>query len=307
MKFKNQLYKAQTIGNIEPIEYMIPYPSTQAIIEGQVIKYGNEMVFEDYDLTNIQFYELIQKTSHWLSEQGILPKDNVVIDETSFLNSILLLYGLWHLGAVAVFLENSKLKIDKSIKAKFLNYDNSTFDQIESYSSKFIPKYKALLNENAVISISEHNSLVLSHYGLLVNANGLQKGLNLYSNKKFFCDLEPNSSFWVVLCAILPVYSMCTFSSKNPSIILTYDNIPLQEGFRLRKDWKNIKEYNINELGLCEENSAVISISQEPIHLTDFKINNDELWLKGHSLMNGYINKDLMTFKEDYLIINNKY
>ena len=39
----------------------------------------------------------------------------------------------------------------------------------------------------------------------------------------------------------------------------------------------------------------------------DFKINNDELWLKGHSLMNGYINKELMTFKEDYLIINNKY
>ena len=66
MKSKNQLYKAQTIGNIEPIEYMIPYPSTQAIIEGQVIKYGDEIVFEDYNLTNIQFYELIQKTSHWL-------------------------------------------------------------------------------------------------------------------------------------------------------------------------------------------------------------------------------------------------
>ena len=148
---------------------------------------------------------------------------------------------------------------------------------------------------------------MLSHYGLLVNANGLQKGLNLYSNTKFFCDLEPNSSFWVVLCAILPVYSMCTFSSKNPSIILTFDNISPQEGFRLRKDWKNIEEYKINELGLCEENSAVISIGQEPLHLTDFKINNDELWLKGHSLMNGYLNKELMTFKEGYLIINNKY
>ena len=46
------------------------------------------------------------------------------------------------------------------------------------------------------------------------------------------------------------------------------------------------------------------SIGQEPLHLTDFKINNDELWLKGHSLMNGYLNKELMTFKEDYLIIN---
>ena len=55
MNSKNQLYRAQTIGNIEPIEYMIPYPSTQAIIEGQVIKYENEIVFEDYNLTNFHF------------------------------------------------------------------------------------------------------------------------------------------------------------------------------------------------------------------------------------------------------------
>ena len=143
MKSKNQLYKAQTIGNIEPIEYMIPYPSTQAIIEGQVIKYGNEIVFEDYNLTNIQFYKLIQKTSHWLHNQGISPQDNVVIKKSSFLDSILLLYGLWHLGAVAVFLYNPNQKIDESINAKFLNYDNSLIDQIESLPSKFIPKYKA--------------------------------------------------------------------------------------------------------------------------------------------------------------------
>ena len=63
MQIKDSLYKAQTIGNIEPIEYMIPYPSTQSILEGQIIKFGNDMVFKDYNLTNIQFYELIQKTS----------------------------------------------------------------------------------------------------------------------------------------------------------------------------------------------------------------------------------------------------
>ena len=306
MQIKDSLYKAQTIGNIEPIEYMIPYPSTQSILEGQIIKFGNDMVFKDYNLTNIQFYELIQKTSHWLSKQRISPKDNVVIEESSFLNSILLLYGLWHLGARAVFLESPSLKIDKSIKAKKVNYDYNLINQIESFPSKFIPKHKALLNENAVISISERNTLFFSHYGLLVNVNSLQKGLNLHSNTKFHCTLEPNSSFWVVLCAILPVYSMCTFSSKNPSIILTYDNISPQEGFRLRKDWKNIEEFSINELGLCEENSAVFSIGKEPLHLTDFRINNNELWLKGHSLMNGYLNKDLMTFKEDYLVIKSK-
>ena len=133
-----------------------------------------------------------------------------------------------------------------------------------------------------------------------------QNDQHLYSNKKFYCTLEPYSSFWFVLCAILPVYSMFTFSSKNPSIILTYDSISPEEGFRLRKDWENIEEFSTHELGLCEENSAVFSIGKEPLHLTDFKINNNELWLKGHSLMNGYLNKDLMIFKEDYLIIKNK-
>ena len=42
MQPDSPIYKAQTIGNIEPIEYMIPYPSTQAIIEGQIIKYKNK-------------------------------------------------------------------------------------------------------------------------------------------------------------------------------------------------------------------------------------------------------------------------
>ena len=105
MQPNSPIYKAQTIGNIEPIEYMIPYPSTQAIIEGQIIKYKNEKVFKDYGLTNINFFNSIQRISNWLNDQGVSPKDKVVIDDNSFLNSILLLYGLWHIGAIAVFLE----------------------------------------------------------------------------------------------------------------------------------------------------------------------------------------------------------
>ena len=50
------IYKAQTIGNIEPIEYMTPYPSTQALIEGQNIKYGKHIVYDDYNISNYDFY-----------------------------------------------------------------------------------------------------------------------------------------------------------------------------------------------------------------------------------------------------------
>ena len=41
LEIKNNIYKAQCIGNVEPIEYMIPYPSMRSLIEGQNIKYNN--------------------------------------------------------------------------------------------------------------------------------------------------------------------------------------------------------------------------------------------------------------------------
>ena len=80
-------------------------------------------------------------------------------------------------------------------------------------------------------------------------------------------------------------------------------DIDIKDGFKLREDWINIDNYEKNELALCKENSAVFALNNNPIHLTDYKIIEDELWLKGHSLMNGYFEKDKMAFKDEYLII----
>jgi len=303
MEPNSPIYKAQTIGNIEPIEYMIPYPSTQAIIEGQIIKYKNEKVFKDYGLTNIDFFNSVQRISNWLNDQGVLPKDKVVINDNSFLNSILLLYGLWHIGAIAVFLEKENHSPKKKLNVKCLDYSGDLKKITESHSSHFIPKYKPLLNDDAVVVVSNDKTVFLSHYGLLVNANGLQKLLDLKQRQSFFCDIKPKTSFWVVICAVLPIYAMATFTLKSPSILLTYDDIDIKDGFKLREDWVNIDNYEINELALCKENSAVFALDNNPIHLTDYKIIEDELWLKGHSLMNGYLEEDKMIFKDGYLII----
>ena len=192
MEPNSPIYKAQTIGNIEPIEYMIPYPSTQAIIEGQIIKYKNEKVFKDYGLTNIDFFNSIQRISNWLNDQGVLPKDKVVIDDNSFLNSILLLYGLWHIGAIAVFLEEENHSAKKKINVKCLDYSGDLIKITESHSSHFIPKYRPLLNDDAIVAVSSDKTVFLSHYGLLINANGLQKLLNLKQQQSFFCNLKPS-------------------------------------------------------------------------------------------------------------------
>ena len=305
MNLQTQLYSAQTIGNIEPIEYMIPYPGTQAIIEGQIIKYGDKSIFSDYNLKNIEFYELIQKMANWLTDQGINPNDNVVIEENSSLHSLLLLYSLWHMGAKGVFLENSNVKINKKLNAKRINFEIDFQKTLMSYPSVFIPKYKALLDETAIIMITGAKSIFLSHYSLLVNANSIQKALDLRSGMNFYCDLKANSTFWVVICAILPIYTMCPFTKKDPQCTFTYDEISQKQGYRLRKDLENIEDFKVNDIALCKENSAVLAVKNNPIHLTDFIVKENELWIKGHSLMSGYLEEELMSFKDNYLIINN--
>ena len=303
---KDLLYKSQTIGNIEPIEYMIPYPSTQALIEGQIIKFKNQIIYKDHNITNMDFYRLIQQTAHWLSEQGIRPKDNVIIEQLQFPQTELILFGLWHLGARGTIFENTDINVDKTLSIKKLNKESNLLEKISSYSSDFIPEYKALLGETAVNIVSRNGIIFLSHYGLLVNANGLQKALGLKSGSSFYSDLSPVSSSWVVIKAILPIYSGCIYTKADPSIIITFNAVDKSAGYQLRDDWENLDKFKDHHIGVCTENSAAFCIGKEPIHLTDFKIVGKKLSVKGHSVMNGYLDQDKMIFKNGYLIINQR-
>ena len=51
LDLKSRIYKAQTVGNVEPIEHMIPYPNLRSLIDGQNIKYGQRVVYKDHNLT----------------------------------------------------------------------------------------------------------------------------------------------------------------------------------------------------------------------------------------------------------------
>ena len=35
---KKRIYQAQCIGNVEPIEHMVPYPNLRSLVDGQNIK-----------------------------------------------------------------------------------------------------------------------------------------------------------------------------------------------------------------------------------------------------------------------------
>ena len=161
------------------------------------------------------------------------------------------------------------------------------FKKLKYFPNKYNPKYKPNLGEEALITFETGNGIRLSHYNLLVNANSIQKALNIESRTKIYCNLEPDSSAWAVFKAILPIYSGCIFDNKNPDL-----SINTQDGdYLLRYDFQNLKKFSKNEIAICPENTAAISVGSNPIHLTDFILNKNDLQIKGHSVMMGYLDQ----------------
>ena len=66
-ELKKLIYKAQCIGNVEPIEYMVPYPNLRALIEGQNIKYGEKMVYADHGLSSDKIYRMAQQAANFFA------------------------------------------------------------------------------------------------------------------------------------------------------------------------------------------------------------------------------------------------
>ena len=71
-------------------------------------------------------------------------------------------------------------------------------------------------------------------------------------------------------------------------------SINTQDGdYLLRYDFQNLKKFSKNDIAICPENTAAISVGSNPIHLTDFYLNKNDLQIKGHSLMMGYLDQEL--------------
>ena len=290
-ELEKQIYQAQCIGNVEPIEYMIPYPSMRSLIEGQNIKFAEQVIFEKLSITNLKFYELIQQTAHWLDSIGLKPRERIILTELDFPQTEILLFGIWHLGAIAVIPANESLGSVKTNCDTNLVIESgiNLFDAIKDLPTSFDPKYKPLLDNEALVTFEKGVGIKLSHYNLLVNTNSIQKVLNLKSRTRFSCTLKPISSAWAVLKAILPIYCGCIFDTQNPEFTIGESD----SDFIIRKDLKNLKDFGNNELAICPENSAVLTKGKTPLHLTNLAIHEKLLKIQGHSIMMGYLDDKL--------------
>ena len=284
---EKRIYQAQCIGNVEPIEYMIPYPSMRSLIEGQNIKFSEQVIIEDSSITNLKFYGLVQQTAHWLDSIGLKPRERIIISELEYPQAEILLYGIWHLGAIAVIPANMdvdrvKQKSDTSL---LVDQGIDLFENIKDFPTKFEPKYKPLLNDEALVTFEKEQGIRLSHYNLLVNVNSIQKVLNIKSRTRYKSSLKPLSAGWVVFQAILPIYCGCIYDTVNPDFRIGETG----NDFNLRYDLQNMSEFSKTDIAICPENSAGLSLEGLPVHLTDFSLKNGELKLQGHSVMMGYL------------------
>ena len=106
-ELKKLIYKAQCLGNVEPIEYMVPYPNLRALIEGQNIKYGKKMVYADHELSSDKIYRMAQQAANLFTSLGLKPNERVMIKTLPFPESEIAMLGAWTLGSSLVFTGDS--------------------------------------------------------------------------------------------------------------------------------------------------------------------------------------------------------
>ena len=122
---------------------------------------------------------------------------------------------------------------------------------------------------------------------MLIPIAKLFLSLSFYKDivKDIPASLKEKTSSWVVLKAILPIYCGCIVDQDNPEFTIGKSGCT----FNIRTDLKNHNQFLENELAICPENAAVLSINQSPVHLTEYHINENEIKLHGHSVMMGYL------------------
>ena len=300
---KERIYQAQCLGNVQPIEHMVPYPNLRALVDGQNIKYGEKLVYADNKLTSDNIYSMAQQTANWLSSMGITPNDRILVEKLPFPQNEILAFGIWTLGASMILTGDNNIQEATQYGSPSLVINNKLdyFEKIKKFPTTYNPDYKPLLANEAMVFWNHGKGIKLSHYNLLVNANGVQHAIDLFEDQTFYVDLEPESMAWVILQVILPLYSGAPLTSKNPDILLG----EIEGDFLIKFDWEEIKETTPPSLYILNENTAFISMNKTAIHLTGINNTKKPTELTGHSVMMGYLDDKLneKVFKNESLKI----
>jgi len=234
---------------------------------------------------------------------GITPSDRILVEKLPFPQNEILAFGIWTLGASMILTGDNNIQEATQYGSPSLVINNKLdyFEKIKKFPTAYNPDYKPLLADEAMVFWNNGKGIKLSHYNLLVNANGVQHAIDLFEDQTFYVDLEPESMAWVILQVILPLYSGAPLTSKDPDILLS----EIEGDFLIKFDWEELKETTPPSLYILNENTAFISMNKTAIHLTGMNNSKKPTELTGHSIMMGYLDDKLneKVFKNESLKI----
>ncbi len=302
----NPIYNAQCFGNIEPIEYMVPYPNLRSLAVGQCIKFSNNILFKEKNISNSDFLKSINRTANWLAHQNIQKGDRIVVINITSPMMEILSYAIWSLGAVLVISNDDEINTAKEKIHPKLVIDKFTPKvqrEISDHSDKYIETSTTLLSAEAVIYFNNNNGIRLSHYNLLINAYGAQKHLNILHKDVLNIDIPHNTTAGIVLRTILPLYAGVTVSDKPADINFSVKN---NADYQVIFDWKIIPDDATNNLFILPEATAILAIGNTPNHLLSIIKEDNTHKINGHSVMIGYLDEEEnnKVFKSGSLIIS---
>lgn len=300
------IYSAQCFGNVEPIEYMVPYPNLRSLAVGQCIKFSNNILYKDIGMTNGAFYKSINKAANWLFKTGIKKNDRVFVINIPFPMMEILSYAIWSVGAVLVIANEKENDIainktkPKLIIDKITEKDKSI---INKQSKDFTETSSTLLLDEAVIYFNNGNGIRLSHYNLLINTYGVQRHLNILHKDVLNIDVPINTSAGIVLKTILPLYAGASVSDKSANITFSAKS---DADYQVKFEWTKLSDTKPQSLYILPEATAVLAIGSKPNHLISIKETNDHFVINGHSVMMGYLDDEdnQRVFRDGSLIIS---
>ena len=284
------IYNAQCYGNIEPIEYMVPYPNLRTLVTGQCIKYADNILYRDIDLTNIEFLNKVNKCANWLKSKNITKGDRVFVENVTSPHFEIICYAIWSLGAILVISSKSvpnELIVNPQLSINSIS--DSDLSQIEQQSTKFEPTQNVSLEDEALLYFFNGKGIRLSHYNLLINTYGIQKHLDILAKDVLQIDIPLNTSTGVVLKTILPLYSGCGISNKNANLIFGTNQ---DADYIVKFKWNQLVNTKPQSLYILPEVTAIAAIGETPNHLLTISEDSGKYIINGHSVMMGYLTDD---------------
>jgi len=302
----NPIYKAQCFGNVEPIEYMVPYPNLRSLAVGQCIKFSKKILYKELGITNGDFLISINKTANWLASQKIKKGDRVFVTNIQSPMMEILSYAIWSIGAVLVISNDEELEITINKTNPKLVIDRITENVqrgINDHSDIYIETSTILLSAEALIYFNNKNGIRLSHYNLLINTYGIQKHLNILHKDILNIDIPINTSTGTVLKTILPLYSGTSISDKSANITFGTKS---DANYQVKFEWDKLCDTKPQSLYVLPEATAILAIGSTPNHVISITHEKGRFKINGHSVMTGYLddNENNKLFKSGSLVLS---